>query len=126
MKRSAVFITVLALALVPVWALAGTVQGTIQGFTCVTQGKVCPIGKEDPMVAAERVFVVFTKDKNYYFVPNIDRGILARHINEEVRIKGDISSKYQSIKAKEFEVFEKGSWRTTWTLEMEEAFKKAI
>jgi hypothetical protein len=121
MKRSALFLVV-ALALVgaPLWAAAGTVEGTVQGFSCVTAGKVCPVGKEDPMIAAERVFVVLDKaGKDYFFVPNLDRAILARHISQIVRITGKMDEKYRSINAEKLEVKQDGSWKTTWSRQME-------
>ena len=115
MKKISILVLALAvLILAPVWASAGMVEGSIQGFTCVTQGKTCPVGKEDPMAAAERVFVVLTKGGDYYFVPNVDRAVLARHINEMVKVTGDVSMKYPSINADKIEVYEKGAWKTTW------------
>ncbi len=58
MKKDFVVLALaLALAAVPGWALAGTVEGTVQGFTCITAGKVCPVGKEDPVIATEKIFV---------------------------------------------------------------------
>jgi len=116
MRKLSLFIVFLfVLVLLPVWAAAGTVEGSVQGFTCVTTGKVCPVGKEDPMIAAERIFVVLTKGGSYYFVPNVDRAILARHINETVRVTGDVSAQYPSIQAGKIEVFKKGAWKTAWT-----------
>ena len=114
-KLSVIMVSLFVLVLLPVWAVAGTVEGSVQGFTCVTQGKVCPVGKEDPMIAAERIFVILTKGGSYYFVPNVDRAILARHINEQVRVTGDVSAKYPSIVASKIEAFKKGAWKTTWT-----------
>ncbi len=114
-KLSVIIVSLFVLVLLPVWAVAGTVEGSVQGFTCVTQGKVCPIGKEDPMIAAERIFVILTKGGSYYFVPNLDRAILARHINEQVRVTGDVSAQYPSIIATKLEALKKGAWKTTWT-----------
>lgn len=113
---------VLALAAVPGSALAETVEGTIQGFTCVTAGKVCPVGKEDPVIATERIFVILAKKSGkYYFVPNVDRAILARHINEMVRVTGEISPDYPSIRAERIEVSQKGPcWQTTWSTAMQQ------
>ena len=120
MKKISLFsVALLIFVLIPVWAAAATVEGSVQGFNCVIAGKVCPIGKEDPMIAAERVFVVLTKDNDYYFVPNLSRGILARHINQMVRVTGKISSKYKAIQAETLEVLKKGSWKQTWSLEEE-------
>jgi len=121
MKRKSLSCVIfLGLVLIPLWALGGTIEGTIQGFTCVTTGKVCPVGKEDPMIAAERVFVVLGKEgKNYHFVPNVDRAILARHINKMVRITGKTDDKYRSINAQKLEVKQDGAWKETWSLQMQ-------
>ncbi len=101
----------------------GQIEGSVQGFLCVTLGKLCPVGKEDPIIATERVFVVLTAGKKYYSVPNVDRGILARHINERVRITGIVSTKFNSINANIIEVFKNGAWKTTWTLEWEKEMR---
>ena len=107
-------------------AWADKVEGSIQGFNCVTTGKTCPIGKEDPMIAAERLFVLFTDDGNYFFVPNLDRAILARHIAQRVRITGDIDTKYKAIKAQSLEVMKNDVWIVTWSLEMEKDVSKSF
>ena len=44
--------------------MAGTVEGAIQGLTFVTRGKLCPVDKEAPMIAAKKIFAVLTKDSN--------------------------------------------------------------
>ena len=120
MKKFSVFaLALFVLILLPVWASAGTVEGSIQGLTCVTTGKLCPVGKEDPMAAIEKVFVVLTAGKNYYFVPNVDRAVLARHINQRVRITGKVSAKYPAINAIKIDVFEGGAWKTAWSWEMQ-------
>ena len=125
-KFSLLILALLALIIFPTWAVAGSVEGSIQGFTCVTQGKICPTGKEDPMAAVERVFVVLTKGKSYYFVPNVDRAVLARHINERVRISGKVAANYPSIEADKMEVFKKGAWKQTWSLPWEDSLKKSL
>jgi hypothetical protein len=114
----------LSFLLVPLLAAAGSIEGSVQGFFCVTQGKVCPIGKEDPMIAAERVFVVLTDKGDYYFIPNLDRAVLGRHIGKTVRVTGKINTSYKSIRAEIFEVKENGKWRTTWSREMQEKMLK--
>jgi hypothetical protein len=113
------------MALVPASAFSGALEGTIQGFNCVTHGKVCPVGKEDPMIAAERVFVVLTKGGSYYFVPNLDRGIMARHINKMVRVTGETSDKYPSITADTLEVMHEGHWKLSWSKKLEQEVRAA-
>ena len=119
-------IALFALVLLPVWAVAGMVEGSVQGFTCVTQGKVCPAGKEDPMAAAERVFVILTAGKSYYFVPNVDRAVLARHLNDRVRVSGKVATNYPSIEANKIEKFSKGAWKTSWTFSWQEEIDKML
>lgn len=125
MKRNLILsIIFLAFVLIPSWAMAGSIEGTIQGFNCVAKGQFCPIDKEDPVIAVERVFVLLMDSGEYYFIPNLDRAILARHIRHKVRITGDINKKYKSIKAESFEVMEKGTWKKTWSEEMEKEFRE--
>jgi len=127
MKRISLFVFALSVfILLPTWAVAGSVVGSVQGFTCVTQGKLCPVGKEDPMAALEKIFVVLTPGKKYYFVPNVDRAVLARHINDRVRVSGRLSRKYPSIEANKIEVFTKGVWKTTWTYGWQEEIRKSL
>jgi len=92
------------------------IKGTIQGFNCISMGKTCPIGAEDPLIETERVFVLYTKEGNHYLVPNLDRAIMARHINEIVRITGSASKKFNSMQAEKLEVLKGGVWKTTWPL----------
>ena len=100
-------------------AMAAAVEGSVQGFTCVTQGKVCPVGQEDPMIAAENVFVVLTASKKFYFVPNIDRGIMARHLNEKIKITGKLSSTYNAINADGIYTWRNDNWTKVWDLKMQ-------
>lgn len=114
----------LVFMLVPVFAIGATLTGSIQGFNCVTQGKICPIGMEDPVIAVENVFVLLVDaaKSEYYFVPNVDRGILARHINQEVKITGTVNSKMKSIKASEISV----AGKKVWSVDLEDAIYKDI
>jgi hypothetical protein len=110
--------------MVPVFAIGATLTGSIQGFNCVTAGKVCPIGMEDPVIAAENMFVLLVDAAkgDYYFVPNVDRGILARHINQEVIITGTVDAKMKSIKASEITV----AGKKVWSSDLEDSIYKDI
>ena len=125
-KRLIPLIICLAFVLIPSWAMAESVEGVIQGFNCVTKGQLCPVDKEDPVVAVESMFVVLTDSGDYYFIPNLDRAILARHIRQKVRVTGDINKKYKTIKAESFEVMEKGAWKMTWSEEMEKELRRRL
>jgi len=106
----------LALMLTPLMAIGASLTGSIQGFNCVTQGRVCPIGMEDPVIAVENVFVLLVDAAkgDYYFVPNVDRGVMARHINEQVRIDGTVNAKTKSIKAES--IYARG--KKVWSVDM--------
>jgi hypothetical protein len=103
--------------MVPILAIGATVTGSVQGFLCVTQGTVCPIGQEDPVAAVENVFVLLVDAAkgDYYFVPNVDRAVMARHIGETVTIEGTVNKAQKSIKASSITV--KG--KKVWTTDME-------
>ncbi len=123
MKKVIPFIVVLlTVSFLSVAAMAASVEGSVQGFTCVTQGKVCPVGQEDPMIAAENVFVVLTVAKKFYFVPNLDRAIMARHINQKVKVEGKMSSTYNAITASALYTWRNGNWNKTW----DEAMQKIV
>lgn len=112
--------------LVPGFAMAASVTGSIQGFNCVTQGKVCPIGKEDPVAAVENVFVLLvdaSKD-DYYFIPNVDRAVLARHLNTQVKVDGTVDKKMKTIKATD--IFLLNPEKKTWSSSMEDDIYKDI
>jgi hypothetical protein len=92
--------------------MAAGVTGSIQGFMCVTQGKVCPIGKEDAVAAVENVFVLLVdaaKDE-YYFIPNVDRSVLVRHLNTQVTVEGTVDAKKKTIKAMDITSAGKKVW----------------
>ena len=112
--------------LVPVFAMAASLTGSIQGFNCVTQGKVCPIGKEDPVAAAENVFVLLvdaSKD-DYYFIPNVDRAVLARHLNTQVKIDGTVDTKMKTIKATDITSVSSG--KKAWSASMQDEIYKDL
>jgi hypothetical protein len=112
--------------IIPALAFAApiTINGTIQGFNCVSQGRTCPIGQEDPLVATENVFVLLTPDNKYYFVPNVDRAVMARHVAEPVQIKGDLIPQQSSIRAQSIAVNKNGQWQVVWTPQMQKAFSE--
>jgi hypothetical protein len=107
-------------------AFGSTIEGRIQGLQCVLQGKLCPVDNQDPHIAAEKNFVVVTGPDSYFLIPNVDRAILARHLMSKVRVSGETSSKYKSIKADRFEVQVNGKWKTAWTQEMEDRARREL
>ena len=69
------------------------------------------------MIAAENVFVLFKKAGEFYFLPNIDRAILARHLNEPVKVEGVKSGRFPAIQATDFYVRHGDEWEKTWSQE---------
>ncbi|MEW6486292.1 MAG: hypothetical protein AB1578_00055 [Thermodesulfobacteriota bacterium] len=99
------------------------IEGNVLGYNCVVNNIGCPADMEDPVVANERIFVVSISDKEFVFVPNIDRAVLARYITKTVRVSGDFNEKYNAIQANTLEVKTAGTWKTVWTLAWEEEFR---
>lgn len=110
--------------LAPVFAMAANFTGSIQGFMCVTQGKVCPVGKEDPVAAIENVFVLLVDAAkgDYYFLPNVEREVLVRHLNQEITVSGTLDKKFKAIKVSEISV--KG--KVAWSSKMEDQVLKDL
>ncbi len=119
-KLSMILVSLAILSLSPVLATADTIEGSVQGFTCISIGKTCPIGQEDPLAAIESVFGVYTMDGKFYFVPNVSRSVLARHINKPVRVTGAVNPKFSSIDADKIEAKGEGGWKLTWSMEAQE------
>ena len=126
MKFKWMSIIIALVLVVPAIAAGDVIEGSIQSFTCITQGKVCPIGKEDPMIAVEKVFVLHVKAGEYYFVPNVDRAIMARHLNELVKVEGVKSTNFNSIKATAIFVMEDGKWAKTWSQDWQDQIYEEI
>lgn len=110
--------------LVPVFAMAASVTGSIQGYQCVTQGKVCPIGKEDAVAAAENLFVLLVDASkgDYYFIPNVSRNVLVRHLNTQVTVEGTVNAKMKSINATDISA----AGKKVWSKNMEDEIYKDI
>jgi hypothetical protein len=115
----------LAAAFVPLTALSEEkkIEGHIIGYYCAVNNIGCPVDMEDPIIANERVFVVSTSEKQWFFVPNVDRAVLARHITETVRVTGEVNEKYNAIQAKTIEVKKGDTWKAVWSTAWEEEFR---
>jgi hypothetical protein len=117
-KVLAPMFVIIVLLLAPVLAIGASLTGSIQGFNCVTQGKLCPVGKEDPVLAVESVFVLLVDaaKQDYYIITNADRGVLARRFNQEVKIDGTVNAKAKSISATDLYTMDKNKkWQKVWS-----------
>ena len=116
----------MTLSSLPVWAATATIEGTVTGYLCAVLNKACPADREDPVVAAERTFVVVKPDGEFYLVPNVDRAVMARHITEKVRVTGSVDPKYKAIEATSLEVMKQDKWATLWSQAMEDEAMRAL
>jgi hypothetical protein len=116
----AILMTVMMWGASQAFAGMGTVEGTVEGLNCVVYGKICPLDKADPHVATENIFVVLSSDhKKYYFVPNVERSILARMLGKKVRVSGVEKMDYNAVMASKIEVESDGKYEVKWSQQME-------
>lgn len=111
-----------ALATVGFSANAAEVTGFVNGFDCATEGDKCPVDRLDPHLALEEDFVVQQADGEFVLIPNVPRDVKVRHVLKRVRVTGDMDSKYGSLKAEKFAVYNKAedSFETVWSPELVE------
>ncbi len=110
----------------PMAAEMESVEGTIQGFNCVSMGTTCPVDKIDAHVASEKAFVVLKEGGGHYLIGNLDRGILGRHITKMVRISGHVDHHIGAIYADSLEIKKGDKWKKVWTMawEQEEMYRQ--
>ncbi len=128
MKKSFAVMLMGLLLSAPAGARAAEFVGSVQGYNCVTSGKVCPVGKEDPMAQAENVFVLLVDAAKgeYYFLPNVERDVLVRHLNEQIIVSGDLDKEYKAIRAKDVFIT-KGKIRDkVWSINKRDPIYRAI
>ena len=128
MMKSPVALKLLLAALVslPLSALAETIEGKINGLNCALTGFVCPIDKRDPVAALEADFVLQKPDGEYYLIPNVDRAVKARYFLEEVRVTGQVDSRYKAITADTLEIKQDGAYKTVWSQQAQEELRKEL
>jgi hypothetical protein len=105
--------------LAPFYAIAADVTGSIQGYNSVTQAS--PAGNHAHIsahtAATETAFVVLddaAKGK-HYLIQDVDKAVLARLVNQQVKIDGDLDKGTESIKAKNiYVVATDKSWKKIW------------
>ena len=108
--------------LTPVFAMATTVTGSVQGYNSVAQGQASPAGKDAHISAhaasTESAFVILADRAKggHYLIQNADRAILARLVNQQVKVDGDVDNATESIKAKEiYTQASNQSWKKVWS-----------
>lgn len=109
-----------ALLTLPFVATGGeTLTGRIVGHGCLGEGHVCPVDKLDPHISLEPDFVLVMSNGDYYFMPNLQRGIKMRYVLETVTVKGDVDKKYNTIDVDVLIADRRGKQRTVWSKKLE-------
>jgi len=88
-------------------------EGEIRGVKCTHFKVEC--FNDDNHIALEPDFVLVMPDGTYYFMPNLTRGVKARHAYKKVHIQGDLT-KQELWVDKLVDLDKKGSAKskTTW------------
>lgn len=89
-----------------------TFEGTIQGANCVIHETTCPINNQDPHVALENEFVLLTTNGEYYFLPNINRSLKVKYVNQDIRVQGE--AKGHAIVVDDLAVKNAGDFQSVW------------
>ena len=93
------------------------VEGTIQGLQNACMGVYCKPGEENLVAAMEDDYVLMGEDQ-YYFLPNLKPTLLARYINNYVRITGKSTLRGEAILVQKAEVLENGKWKPFYSEEI--------
>ena len=100
-----------------------SMSGTIQGLISTCAGHVCRPGEEYIIAAAEDNFVLLTDSGKYYFLPNLDRAVLARHLNTQVTIAGVVDNKWKTIQVASIMKDGKKVWTATTQEEVDREYR---
>jgi hypothetical protein len=122
-KSLATLFLLLSTMILPVvtFAAPGELSGTINGLTCATIKKTCPIDKLDPHLATETGFVLMVNGGKHYLITDVSTTVLARHALEKAKITGEIDEKYGSIKADSLMVKKGDKYVEIWSKKAEQA-----
>jgi len=118
MKKLLVTVFGVLFLLTPVFASAGTITGSVQGYNGVAKGQARDAHISAHMAATESTFVILapTAKGGHYLIQNADRGVLAGLVNQQVKIDGDVDNATESVKAKEIYTQASGStWKKVWS-----------
>ncbi len=76
-----------------------TLDGTIQGASCVINNTYCPEDSSDPHIALEKTFVLVDEDKNYYFLSNISKIAKMSLLNKNIQVTAKKQGKALYVKS---------------------------
>ena len=111
MKKLLMFVLVLAL-LAPVYVSAAEIEGRVDAYQAVLQGKQLPAG--DPRAQLVNTPVVVTSDNKFYFVPNVPAEVFRSLMGKDVKVIGDIQPQNNSINASRIDTKRGNEWVVSW------------
>jgi hypothetical protein len=100
-----------------------TYEGTIQGLNCIHFQQKCPEKDLDMYIALEHDFVLLLADGRHFVLPNLDRGIKARYLTKDVRIRG--KQKGTTIWVDNLELKEGQRYRLVWNFKEQQKMEQA-
>ena len=89
-----------------------TIEGTIEGASCVINNMNCAENIDDPILALERDFILVTADGEYYFMPNLRRSDKKHAFKEQVRVSGKRNG--AALLVENFEVLKDNRFDCVW------------
>ena len=87
-------------------------EGTFQGAMCIHYKKDCPT--DDVHLAIENDFVLVLSNGEHYFLPNINRAIKVRYVDQTVRVSGKLEGE-QVIWVENLDVKKGNTYRNVWS-----------
>jgi hypothetical protein len=100
-----------------------TYEGTIQGLNCIHFQQKCPEKDLDMYIALEHDSVLLLADGRHFVLPNLDRGIKARYLTKDVRIRG--KQKGTTIWVDNLELKEGQRYRLVWNFKEQQKMEQA-
>ena len=96
-------------------------EGIIQGAKCTHYQVEC--FNDDNHIALEPDFVLVIPSGEYYFMPNLNRGVKARHAYKNVRVHGELRRQELWVdKMVDIDKKKGGRAKTTWDWSAREDF----
>jgi len=87
-------------------------EGTFQGAMCTHYKKDCPT--DDVHLAIENDFVLVLSNREHYFLPNLNRAIKVRYVDQTVRVSGKQEGQ-QVIWVENMDVKRGNTYRNVWS-----------
>jgi hypothetical protein len=100
-----------------------TYEGTIQGLNCVHYKQKCPEEDLDMYISLEHDFVLLLPDGRHFVLPNLDRGIKARYLTKDVRIRG--KQKGTTLRVENLEVKKGQQYGLVWNFQEQKKMEQA-